>query len=341
MTKKRLVELVGAFGQAKIGVIGDLILDGYLWSLVERISPEAPVPIAKVEKEEFVLGGAGNVANNLRSLGVLTCLFGVIGEDEAGEKFKALAAKVGCGDEFIISERARPTSLKTRILSGGQQLLRLDREQTLPISSTIVQELTRLVSRRLSDLDLIVFSDYAKGTLTKSLVRSIIAKAKKIACPVLVDPKPATVSFYRGADLIKPNRREVELMAGRRLADDLSNLESIGRRLETRLKSRLLVTLGREGMALFTPRQTILVPTVAQEVFDVSGAGDTTLAAIAATLAVGGSLEEAAIIGNLAAGVVVSKIGTATVSPSELIAHLPHFRPRSVKRCARRIEGRA
>lgn len=334
MTKGRLVELVSLFPQAKIGVIGDLILDGYLWSLVERISPEAPVPIAKVEKEEFVLGGAGNVAHNLSSLGVTTRLFGVVGEDEAGEKFKALAAKVGCGDEFI-NDRARPTSLKTRILSGGQQLLRLDREQTLPISSTIARELTQLVSRRLSNLDLIVFSDYAKGTLTKPLIRSILAQAKKLGRPVLVDPKPASVSFYRGADLIKPNRREVELMTGQRLADDLNNLEPIGRRLESKLKSQLLVTLGRDGMALFTPRQMILIPTVAQEVFDISGAGDTTLAAIAATLAVGGSLEEAAIIGNLAAGVVVSKIGTATVTPNELIDHLPHFNPFSVSRAER------
>lgn len=325
MIKQRLLEIVDNFTKQKILVIGDLMLDSYLWTAVERISPEAPVPVAKVDNssksETFILGGAGNTGNNLSSLGVKTSVAGVIGTDKNGKKLKHLLKKSKVNIDCLIEEPQRPTTIKTRVLAGSQQLLRIDRESTNKINSKIEDKILEKIKNQLDDISAIIISDYDKGFLTDNLVVKIFKLAEENRIRIFADPTPTTFYKYRNCYLIKPNKKEAQNILHKRFYDDYSNLKEVCLEVKKILRPRvLLVTLGKDGMVILDEKNKIYhVKTAARQVFDVSGAGDTIIAAFAACISAGATLAQAAEISNLASGIVVGKIGTATCSKKELL----------------------
>ena len=298
------------------------MLDRYLWCEVERISPEAPVPVARVIQEDLRLGGAANVAANLRSLGAKVELNAVVGEDAEGERLKGLLREKGISEEGLISDSTRPTILKTRIMAQGQQMLRVDQEDTRALSPQLEEMILARLPRFLDKVKVVAVSDYAKGFVSERLAAAILEEAQKRTIRVLADPVPDTFGKFRGSYLIKPNRREAEFIAGMRFENDFSNMKELCQALREKLESRLLVTLGKDGMALFEGEEVVRIPTSAKEVFDVSGAGDTVMAALAASISSGADLETASRIANVSAGMVVGKLGTATCSQQELVAAL-------------------
>jgi len=300
-------------------VIGDMILDRYVWGTAERISPEAPVPVVKVDREETRLGGAGNVVNNLISLGCRVQIASVVGTDEAGYELKQLLQRQGVATTGIQSDPERITTCKTRIIAGYQQVIRLDREDCAPVDSSREDRLLNFVAEALDGVDVVLVSDYLKGVLSDRTLGEIIRLAKTHSRPVVVDPKGKNFSRYRGASLLTPNQQEAELAARGKIHDHGSLLatgSSIYRELEL---GALLITRGSQGMSLFTAGQATHLAADAREVYDVSGAGDTVLSLCAAGLAGGLSFAASAELANLAAGIVVGKVGTATISPAELL----------------------
>lgn len=319
-----LKELITALEETRILVIGDLMLDHYILGDVSRISPEAPVPVVRVLKETYTAGGAGNVALNLASLGVKTTLIGRIGEDSQGQKLVELLNRQGVNTSQTIASPNAPTIVKTRVLAGTQQLCRIDRESARSCNVLLDAELTYAGLEKLtSEVDAVVLSDYGKGAVTQSLVNRVrqFASARQIL--VAVDHKPSSGLDLRGLGLMTPNRQEALEMAGLPVPclGEPYPLEEICRRIHEKAGPDLLViTLGADGLAICrNGRVERVMPTQAREVFDVSGAGDTVIAALAAALVAGANPEQAAHFANVAAGVVVAKIGTATVSPTELI----------------------
>jgi len=306
--------------QLKALVIGDLMLDEYLWGRTERISPEAPVQVVDVLREDLRLGGAGNVINNLLTLGCQVHVASVVGDDSDGRLLQQkLQAKAIASDGVLLSP-SRTTSRKTRILASNQQMLRIDRESRESISKELEDRLVAHVKAIAADFQVILVSDYLKGVLTDSLLRRVIDIGRKAGIPVVIDPKGDDFSKYRGATLLTPNRKEAQIASGIAIRDEASLVEA-GRRLRADLELEALVlTRSEEGMSLFFRggREEHL-PTAAREVFDVSGAGDTVLAVLGAGLGVGLPLEDAARISNVAAGIVVGKVGTSTVSPEEIL----------------------
>lgn len=301
------------FAAVKVLVAGDLMLDQYWFGPTSRISPEAPVPVVKVTQSQARAGGAANVAVNLASLGARTTLAGVVGRDSNGQALRALLAERGIAAELVDSA-ARPTITKLRVLSRNQQLIRLDTEDAFGPEEA--RDLAALFARHVSGAAVCILSDYAKGTLgdATSLVRA--CRDRKV--PVLVDPKGTDFGRYRGATLLTPNLAEFEAIAGHP-ADD-ADLVARARRLRSDLElSALVVTLGERGMVVISPdRDPVFMPARAREVFDVTGAGDTVIATLAAALGAGMTLPDAAALANVAAGIVVRKIGVASVTPSEL-----------------------
>jgi rfaE bifunctional protein kinase chain/domain len=316
--KGNLLKLIKRFPGQKILVIGDLILDKYLWCEVDRISPEAPVPVALVKSESYFLGGAANVANNLAGLGAAVELVGLVGADAAGRLLsQQLQVKnISCAGSLIDS--TRPTIVKQRIICGTHQLLRVDYEDTKAISRLEEEKILNYITGLLDTIKVVIFSDYAKGLISEKLAQSIISLAKQKKVKVLADPTPHTFKKFISSDLIKPNKKEAESIAQEKFNDDYSNLARVGAKIKNKLDSDLVITLGKDGVAVFDGPKIFLLPTSAQEVYDVAGAGDTIIAALALALASGASLEEASAIGNYCAGVVVSKLGTATCSIEEL-----------------------
>lgn len=301
-------------------VIGDLMLDEYLWGRTDRISPEAPVAIVDVARDDLRLGGAGNVINNLATLGCQVSVIGVVGDDSDGHRLAEQLAIKGVASSGLIFETGRLTTRKTRILAGHQQVLRIDREARVPISTASEDQLLAAACAALPHCDLLLISDYLKGVLTERVTIALIAMASQLRVPVVVDPKGENYRKYRGATLLTPNRKEAQLATGIEISD-LTSLEAAGRALCASLAlNALLVTRSEEGMSLFYPDGRHLpLPTVAREVFDVSGAGDTVLALIGVGLAAGLDVAQAAQIANLGAGIVVAKLGTSTVSCDELL----------------------
>jgi D-beta-D-heptose 7-phosphate kinase/D-beta-D-heptose 1-phosphate adenosyltransferase len=302
-------------------VLGDVMLDHYIFGDVERISPEAPVPIVNMEKERWTLGGAANVANNLRALQARVTLFGLVGQDEMAWRLRSMAQDLAI-DVRLFADSKRPTTVKTRILARGQQMLRVDSEGHAPMS----KEILSLVNEQLNAIDppdVVVISDYAKGFVTHELVQACLHMAQGLNAPVLVDPKPANWACYKGAYLVTPNLKEAEAMAGMSIFD-VSSAQKAGETLLKRLQVQaVLITMGPQGMVLYSQQlQGIHLPTRAKEVFDVTGAGDTVIAVLAWMLAQGAGIQEAAYLANTAASVVVSKVGTATVSIQELMQTL-------------------
>ena len=295
-------------------------MDRFIWGKVSRISPEAPVPVVLVEKETFLLGGAANVVNNVHSLGGKVSLCGVVGDDEPGQKIIEKLKEEGIGISGVFVEPGRQTTLKTRIIAHHQQLVRIDRETTDSMRRPTLRNLSEFLKENINGFDGIILSDYGKGLLTKELIHATIRRAKEAKKFILVDPKQKNVFFYKGATVITPNTAEASLASGIPITD-LPSLRKVGRMLLQRLRCDVLViTRGEEGMAIFEPHQEpVLVPTVGKEVFDVTGAGDTVIGTMALALGAGAKVIDAARLANYAAGIVVGKVGTATVNPKELM----------------------
>jgi D-glycero-beta-D-manno-heptose-7-phosphate kinase len=317
----RAAALLRAMRGRRVLVLGDAMLDEFVWGQVSRISPEAPVPVVQVTGQSFHLGGAGNVAANVRSLGGEAVLAAAAGRDAAGDRLLEALAAAGVEPRLVALEDGRPTTLKTRIVAHGQQVVRADREDAADVPRRAEAELLESVRRALPGCGALVVSDYAKGVVTAPLLRRLLPLARRHGVPVLVDPKVRHFRLYRGATVVTPNQLEAEQVAGRPLRGP-ADLAAFGRRILALLACRaVLVTRGEQGMSLFERgRPPLHVPTAAREVFDVTGAGDTVVATMALAVAAGAGLPEAAALANLAAGVVVGKVGTSQASPDEVLA---------------------
>jgi len=307
------------FKGGKILVVGDLILDQYIWGPVCRISPEAPVPIVNVSSETLQLGGAANVSNNIRSLGGRVDLCGVIGTDEAGRQFMEVLRNQGIGSDGVLLDRDRPTTRKTRIIAHNQQLVRFDVERCQAISGVLEARMSRYIAACIRSATAVVVSDYAKGVITARLMSDVTDLADRHKIPVIVDPKVAHIGYYKGVTVLTPNHLEAIQAAGLHGEDEGVLLEA-GRQLHQRLGVRaVLITRGERGMSLFEEGGHVTaIPTVAKQVFDVTGAGDTVVATLALALAAGAPMRQAAKLANYAAGIVVGLIGTGTVTPVQL-----------------------
>ncbi|MGE4420325.1 MAG: D-glycero-beta-D-manno-heptose-7-phosphate kinase [Sulfurimonas sp.] len=298
-------------------VIGDLMIDHYLWGSCERISPEAPVQVVDIAKETTVLGGAGNVINNLRVLGAKVSVGSVIGDDDNGVELVKMLKNIGVDTNNIITLQGRKTSKKSRVIASSQQVLRYDKESKEDISKTASDEIINSLKETVSDYDAVVLSDYGKGVLSQDLCQGIIKLCNKEGVKVLVDPKGSDYSKYRGAYLLTPNKKEAVLSTGIEIKDKKSLQEALLKLKEDCCLSISMITLSEDGIAIYD-NDMRKFPTVAKEVYDVTGAGDTVIASIAFALSAGKSIDEAAAFANLAAGVVVGKIGSATVSIDEI-----------------------
>jgi D-beta-D-heptose 7-phosphate kinase/D-beta-D-heptose 1-phosphate adenosyltransferase len=320
---RRLERLVASFPRLRLLVVGDAMLDEYLWGDVERVSPEAPVPVVHVQRESVALGGAANVLRNAVAMGAEALLATVVGDDRAGDRLIDLLKELGADPSCVVRVEGRPTTRKTRVEARAQQMLRFDRETDAPLPEAALRQLDRAIAARLAHVHGAILEDYGKGLLTPGSVRRWMKRFRGSGIPVAVDPK-GHLTAYRGADLVKPNLREVEQLAGRavRSRDDLERaVERLRRRLGG---SAVVVTRGAEGMTVFADGGPgVDVPIERCEVFDVQGAGDTAIAALALARLAGASLLEAAVIGNAAASVVVRKVGTATATAREIRRRLP------------------
>ncbi|MCK5235542.1 MAG: D-glycero-beta-D-manno-heptose-7-phosphate kinase [Deltaproteobacteria bacterium] len=317
LTLRRAKSIIKGFNNSKVLVIGDMIVDHFIWGSVRRISPEAPVPVVDVTEETIMLGGAGNVGANIRSLDGRCSVVSVAGRDEDGEKLNELLSDIGIKSDGIVTDKDRPTTIKTRIVAHHQQVVRFDREMRSDPKNGIIKKIEENIKKAARSADVIVISDYAKGLISSSLVEFIVKEAKKK--PVFVDPRVEGEGLYKGATLITPNSSEASLSSGVDIKDEKS-LKEAARELRKRYDlSAVLITRGEHGMSLFEDKRVTNIPTVAREVFDVSGAGDTVIGVMALSVAAGASMREAAVLANFAGGIVVGKLGTATVTPVELI----------------------
>ena len=317
---KSLEKIVRRFKGANVMVVGDLILDEFIWGDVSRISPEAPVPVVWVKKESFMPGGASNVANNLSSLGGKVYSIGVIGDDERGAILKGCLDRKGIDTSGVLVDGTRPTTLKTRVVAGHQQVVRIDKEKTDHLSDSMVRRMIDNIAQTMKKVDAVIIEDYGKGVITPKLLQKIVPLAKRSKKIISVDPKEAHFKYYKGITVITPNNHEASHAVGFQITDD-KTLRKAGEALLSKVGCKIaLVTLGENGMAVFCKGKPMAhIPTFAQEVFDVSGAGDTVIAAYTLGLASGGDPVKSAYIANCAAGIVVGKVGIAVVDPDELI----------------------
>ena len=317
MNKERLVEIISNFRKVKMAVVGDLMLDDYIIGNVERISPEAPVPVVSVKEERFVLGGAGNVINNLATLGVKTFCYGVIGDDSEGDRLKKSLKLLGVNTDGVIRSEDRPTIVKKRVLGGNQQLLRIDWEDPSNINEILEDAILDNLKKNIEEIDAIILSDYDKGVLTERVAKEIIKLARKYNKIVTVDPKPSNILNYYRASSMTPNRKEAYESAKLPRKTDI---DVVGKTLRNNLQlDNLLLTRSEEGVSIYTEDTVTNIPTFAKEVYDVTGAGDTVISVYTLSKAAGASWEEAARIANTAAGVVVGKIGTSTATKEEIL----------------------
>jgi len=320
-----LADLLDQLDAARVLCVGDVMLDRFVYGRVDRISPEAPIPILRIEQEQSMLGGAGNVVRNLASLGAQALFVSVVGGDAAGHDVMRLVGEHERLEPHLLVDRKRPTTIKTRYVADGHQLLRADIESSAPLDGTAAADLARLVEEAVGECAVVILSDYAKGVLAEDTARAAIAAARAAGRAVIVDPKGVDWSRYAGATVLTPNRGELAL-ASRMVVDDVPAIEAAARKVIGALGlEALLCTRGKDGMVLVRPSgDSLALPALAREVFDVSGAGDTVIAAFAAAMAVGASMERAALLANIAAGIVVGKVGTAVVHPDEIRRGLVH-----------------
>lgn len=321
--RARLTALLDDAPRHRIAIVGDAMLDVYLHGDVERISPEAPVPVVRVRDRRFALGGAANVAQNVAMVGAPCELVATVGTDASGERLRAMLGMLGA-DPAALVEVPRPTTTKTRVLARSQQIVRFDEEEDSDASSADVERILASVQRAVQRADALVLEDYNKGVLVAPVIASAIEAARRRGIPIVVDPKYRNFFAYRGATIFKPNRRELESALG--AAVDLDHPEALPDTFRRLGVEHLLLTIGERGMALLSADGEMLrIPTTARAVYDVVGAGDTVTAYLALMLAAGATAREAAIVANLAAGVEVGKLGAATVSAAEVIDAYDHF----------------
>lgn len=309
------------FPRSRVLVVGDVMADHFIWGKVSRISPEAPVPVVEVRRDKFLLGGCANVLNNIFAMGGLVHLAGVVGSDDTGKRLLTEFSGLGLDMNGIVVEAGRPTTLKTRIVAHGQQVVRFDREDRKPVQAKSIRKILSYIESLRNELGALVISDYGKGLVTRSLlegIRKVIAGRPIFTC---VDPKQRDFSMYQGFDIVTPNHHEAVRAAGEEMLNGLDHIR-VGLKLLRQYDFKaLLMTRGEAGMSLFEKngrtRHTAF-RTEAREVFDVTGAGDTVIGVLALSLAAGASFREAAYLANHAAGIVVGKAGTATVTREEL-----------------------
>ena len=319
--KEKLVGYIREFREQQVLVLGDIILDQFIWGDVERISPEAPVPVVVVRREELRLGGAGNVAVNIRTLGGRPVLVGVINNDPAGEKIQHEMDRLTLPNTGLMLDLGRPTIVKTRIIASHQQVCRVDRESLQPMSMELFKKAHQFIQKYLARTQALLVSDYGKGFINQRLLSNILPMAQRAGKIVSVDPKSRSFAMYRPATILTPNKKEAEVASGIPIHNDQSLKQAAEAILAGTKVENLLITRGEEGMSLFRPTgYSRHIPAFAREVFDVTGAGDTVIATLTLAMCAGANPEEAAILANSAAGIVVGKLGTASVTPDELIA---------------------
>ncbi len=325
---RHLGKYVPQFAGSRILVIGDIIVDHFIWGTVSRISPEAPVPVVNVTREEMLLGGGANVLHNIYSLGGQAVLCGIIGNDDMGGRLGQLLTSLGTSTQGLVLGR-RPTTVKTRVIAQGQQVVRFDREQTGVPSEQTSNTIIDFINKNLADFDVVIISDYYKGVISQELMKSLLQRVEEIEqdskrrIPVVVDPKPEQAARFIGATIITPNHLEAEKMSGLQISTEQDLIQAAEILQKKFCCKAVLITRSEAGMSLLeADKDMVTIPTMAREVFDVTGAGDTVIATLALGLAAGASFAEAATLANVAAGIVVGKIGTATVSDTELLAEL-------------------
>ncbi len=326
---KPLLSLIPRFPKQKILVVGDFMIDKFVWGKVSRISPEAPVPVVEVTSETYALGGAGNVANNLTSLGAQVYCVGVLGEDSEGTYLRnALKAQhINADHGSLVSDPTRPTIIKTRIIASQQQVVRVDKELKGNFTAEIIKKLVANVEAIIPEVNAVIISDYGKGVINLPVLKRAITLAHKYKIPVTVDPKIEHFMNYKGVTCITPNMKEA--LEGMRTVDAPTeeDVRELGRRILKKLRSEsVLITRSEKGMTLFQQGKITHIPTRAREVFDVTGAGDTVISVFTLALSCGATLVMAAEIANFAAGVVVGKLGTAPITPEELKHAIINFK---------------
>jgi rfaE bifunctional protein kinase chain/domain len=319
LTRDRMVQLIQRMQGSRVVVVGDIMLDRYLVGDTERLSPEAPVPVVTVRERHSALGGAANVAANVVALGARCLLVGAIGDDVDGGAIRQELAVARLDDRHVLTIASRPTTSKTRIIARGQQIVRIDDEVDSFLDQADLNRLITAAREALADADALLLEDYNKGALAPDLILAVMEIGKRRGIPIIVDPKYRQFFEYAGATVFKPNRRELESALG--AAVDLQNGDALPQVLSRLKVDNLLVTLGSEGMVLVTKDGGLTqIPSIARQIYDVSGAGDTVTAWLGAALAAGASVREGAQLANYAAGVEVAKPGVATVSPEEVLA---------------------
>ena len=310
-------KILSGYKKKRILVIGDLIVDRYIWGRVSRISPEAPVPIVEVTNENFLLGGAANVANNIVSLGGHATIVGVGGYDRGGEILRKMLDDKGIRHEGIFWS-SRPTTVKTRVIAHSQQVVRFDREDKVRVDGKVLKGLLDFVLNEIAGHDAVIISDYKKGVVSSELIQEVLKQARPKKIFVSVDPKVGHFHCYKNVSLITPNVVEASSAAGVEIKDE-ETLLAAGRSLLKKIScDAVLITRGEQGMSLFRKDKVVHIPTVAKNVYDVTGAGDTVIAAFTLSYTAGGSMEESAVIANHAAGVVVGEVGTAVITTDQL-----------------------
>ncbi len=325
-----LIDYIQKFHKAPVLVIGDIIADHYIWGKVERISPEAPVPIVDVQKESYMLGGAGNVASNILSLEGTVRVCGVVGQDEMGRWITHTLRLQGVDTSGIVVEEERPTTKKTRVVAHSQHVVRFDHESRGEISAQAQDIILEYIKTHLKNIEVLVLSDYAKGVVTRSLVKRVRELAMENNISVVVDPKMKHFDYYTGATVITPNTAEASIASGISIYGDDSLCRAGETLLNQSFATSILITRGEHGMSLFEKGGVVThIPSVAREVYDVTGAGDTVVSTLALSLAAGATLKEAARLANYAAGIVVGIVGTATVKRNQLLSAIGEAEGRS------------
>ena len=319
ISEHRLNDLLAQMNGRRIAIVGDLMLDRYIWGSVNRISPEAPVPVVDMETEQARLGGAANVAKNIKSLGGEPILVGVIGSDNSGKQLFELMRESDFPIDGIVVDASRPTTVKTRVIAHNQHVVRIDREVRTDISYTIQNKIVDALYRHINSVDALIMEDYNKGVVVKSLIKQIGELASQHDKPITVDPKFNNFFEYENVTVFKPNRKEVEEVMGVRLKTE-EDIQQTGKTLMERLKAKnVLLTLGEQGLALFESDGAICrMGTMARSVADVSGAGDTVISTLTMALAGGATMQEAATLANFAGGIVCGYVGIVPINPDEL-----------------------
>jgi D-beta-D-heptose 7-phosphate kinase/D-beta-D-heptose 1-phosphate adenosyltransferase len=317
--KKRALDIISRFHSSKVLVVGDIMVDQFIWGKVSRISPEAPVPVVRVTSESLLLGGCANVLNNVFSMGGKVAISGIVGSDNMGRWLTGKLTEMGIDTAGVIVEHERPTIVKTRVVAHHQQVVRFDREDKSQVSRNSLQRIIEYIKSMKDDLGVVIISDYNKGVFSKELIEGIREITSQRGIILCIDPKQSDFSLYRGCDLITPNHQEMERAIGMEL-ENSDDITKGGRELIRKFDfGALLVTRGEEGMSLFENDGGVThIPTVAREVFDVTGAGDTVIGVFALCVAAGATLKEASALANHAAGLAVGKVGTAPVYQDEL-----------------------